>query len=749
MLWRGMYDDALKALVVAESYPAGDGERILSKTLEGVALAHLQEFSAAEQKIKQADAECSTGSHSECGGVIRAFGVLAIEQGDYNRARQRFLESLSFARLHGDPWLEATALLNLGVAALQTEHFDEAVDWSKSALGTARVLGGDDLEQTALGNLGWAYFRLGDIQQSLTLSLAARRQAQKLGNIEYEHKWLTNIGYIYMESNQIDLARKSYIEALNLARGSKSREDIQDVTTDLAQVAMRSGNPKEAKTYSDEALSLAKRSGSQPDMADALAMQMQVAALGGDVNHAKELLREVEANLQSQESMKWACELAMARLYESQGQTVAAHSEYTTALATFESARAQLKREDSQLPFLANATRIYDDYIHFLVQQGKIEEALQAADQSRARTLSQGLDVAQRSASTLSPRAVAAKEKATLLFYWLGEKQSYLWAVTSKKVNLIQLPAQSQIAPLIDRYSNALLGPEDPIAAGNADGRALFRTLVAPATPFIDARKPVMVLADGPLFKINFETLIAPATDAIHAAHYWIEDATILSAPSLAMLAVTSPAHPRQGNLLLMGNAISPDADYPALPYAPVEMQSIEKHFPKDVRAVYALADATPDRYLKSNPRQYDYIHFVSHGVASRTDPLDSAIILSKGTTTGEGFKLYARDIMQHPLDARLVTISACYGSGTRIYAGEGLVGLSWAFLYAGAHNAIGALWEASDRSTAELMGTLYQGLETGEVPAQALREAKLALLHSHSGFSRPFYWAPFQLYTR
>ena len=93
-----------------------------------------------------------------------------------------------------------------------------------------------------------------------------------------------------------------------------------------------------------------------------------------------------------------------------------------------------------------------------------------------------------------------------------------------------------------------------------------------------------------------------------------------------------------------------------------------------------------------------------------------------------ESFKLYARDIMQHPIDARLVTISACYGSGTRSYAGEGLVGLSWAFLRAGAHNVIGALWEVSDDSTPQLMDALYQGLADGQNPATALRRAKLSL---------------------
>jgi CHAT domain-containing protein len=162
-----------------------------------------------------------------------------------------------------------------------------------------------------------------------------------------------------------------------------------------------------------------------------------------------------------------------------------------------------------------------------------------------------------------------------------------------------------------------------------------------------------------------------------------------------------------------------------------------------------AGVQATPATYLASNPAQYAYIHFVSHAVANRIVPLDSAIVLSKSGADENSFKLYARDIIQHPLDAKLVTISACYGNGTRFYAGEGLVGLTWAFMHAGAHSVIGALWEVSDESTPRLMDGLYQGIEAGDSPAASLRKAKLALLHSQSRFSLPFYWATFQIYDR
>jgi CHAT domain-containing protein len=176
-------------------------------------------------------------------------------------------------------------------------------------------------------------------------------------------------------------------------------------------------------------------------------------------------------------------------------------------------------------------------------------------------------------------------------------------------------------------------------------------------------------------------------------------------------------------------------------------MQNVEKYFSASRRTVLSGPQATPSGYLDSHPEQFAYLHFVTHGTASRTRPLESAVVLSEEKDT-DLFKLYARDIVQHQLSAYLVTISACNGAGIRAYSGEGLVGLSWAFLRAGAHNVIGALWEVSDNSTPQLMNTLYSGLSNNQDPASALRAAKLALLHSDSVYRKPFYWAPFQLYA-
>jgi CHAT domain-containing protein len=763
MVRRGFGEKAL-TLLTALQPPPNNSELIVEKlTQEGAALTLQQNLSAAAQKLVEAQKLCTIATYAACGWVIRQNGILAVRRGNLTDAHNQFLECLAYARRYHDRRLEASALTNLGWASLQNERYDEAVDWFRSAYYASVELGAEDSAQIASGNLGWAYFKLGDKERALELLMDAEKRATTIGNIQAELIWQSNVGYVYQDVGDLARATKAYRQSLDRATQINSKDDIVNALEDLAHTSIDAGKLDEAGAYIDQVSPMVKAAGNHVDALDVMLAQARIAAARRQDEQAEAIFRGVEHDPDSQTSMRLGSEHELAGLFERQGNTVAAGQMYRTALTTFESARAQLKNENSKLPFLANATPIYDDYIQFLVKQGKPEEALLAADQSRARTLAQGLgqisDKGSFHSAALSPRAVAQKSGATMLFYWLGERQCYLWAVTPQRIELFPLPAKKEIGQLVQRYSETLLGPQDPLQAENEDGQALYRLLVAPALKLIPPNSRVVILSDGALTRLNFETLLAPGPSPIpnqqygteHKTdtHYWIDDVTLFSAPSIAMLSAAKPARDVANNLLLIGNPVSPNADFPSLPLFGSEMNLIEKNFAAHKPVVFAGQQASAAAYLASNPAQYSYIHFVAHAVASRTDPLDSAIILSPTTTGEESFKLYARDIIQRPLDARLVTISACYGSGTRFYAGEGLVGLSWAFLRAGAHSVIGALWEVSDDSTPRLMEALYQGIEAGQTPEAALRAAKLALLHSQGKFRAPFYWAPFQLYSR
>jgi CHAT domain-containing protein len=153
--------------------------------------------------------------------------------------------------------------------------------------------------------------------------------------------------------------------------------------------------------------------------------------------------------------------------------------------------------------------------------------------------------------------------------------------------------------------------------------------------------------------------------------------------------------------------------------------------------------DATPTAYAASHPERFHRIHFAAHGVSNQIKPLESAILLSPEGDNSN--KLYGRDIVKLKLNAELVTISSCKGGEGRIY-GEGSVGLAWAFMKAGAHQVVAALWNLDDAAAAELMKAFYDGLNSGKTPAAALRAAKLSLMKDPN-HQRPYYWATLQLY--
>jgi len=745
MLYRGMYADALA--ILNDYRPTSPPDAVRQLAIQSFALMRQHRIPDSVAALAHADQLCRSDDIAVCGDVLRTHAILAVRQGNRAQGRQILVQTLNFARAHQDQFLAASVAVNLGWQALQTGHFDEAVDWSRGAYRDAQAIGAEDLQQAASGNLGWAFYELGDGERALEQYREAERNAAKLGDTVSQLKWISTAGYVYRDSGDLARATDAYRQAYTLATRIDSREDIDNALEDLAQVSLDSANLTAADSYLAQVSRLELAATNRLSANVRLTQGMLAAAQHND-SQAQSLLLAVRDEAANPTTIRLLAGDQLGRLFERQGNRPQAEATYRDALATFEKAREQLKSEETTLPFVANATGIYDDYIHLLVTQGHPQQALQLADQSRARTLAQSLGVASTATSVLpDPRLIARKSGATLLFYWLGAQHSWLWAVTPDKISIFPLPAEAEILPRLDRYRHALIDSvQDPIRNANPDGLALYQILVAPAQPLIAPNRPVMILADGALTQLNFETLLVPGAPSTQP-HYLIQDATLLSAPSLATLARAQPARPSVGRLLLLGNPLTVTDDFPNLPLFGYEMSQIQRHFHPAAAAVFSAAAASPAHYFASNPAQFAYIHFVAHAVASSTDPLDSAIILS-GPAEG-AYKLYARDIMQRPIDAQLVTISACYGSGTRQYAGEGLVGLSWAFLHAGAHSVIGALWEVSDESTPRLMDSLYAGLEAGQPPSVALRQAKLALIRAGGQFGKPFYWAPFQLYTR
>jgi CHAT domain-containing protein len=734
------------------TYPASGDLAIKRNLLCGLAHAKLGQESLSDTELQEAR-RLSDASNSQLNGeVLRTESVVQIYRNHLPEAADLARRSLQVAQEQRDSYLEASDLLNLGLVDIQMRYYDEALTFLNAAAHLAGPIQARPVLEVASGNLGLAYFHLGDFEKALDSFQQAENEAEKIGTSSLQVDWLLDACNSYYMLGNLQESKSCFERSLKIATVLDVPAEVAAIQTGLAFLLYRQEQFDLAKMHNDEAIRAIHLAGDKSEELNTKYMGALLATHQENAGDAERLLLQASHDSTADPTLQPEIEAAVADFYAGKQQATKADLWYRKSIRSFEQQRASVEDEELRLPFFANGDALYRRYADFLIASRKPEDALQLLDIGRARTLAEGLGLDKekpnmRSEQTGDVQVVAHKLDSTILFYSLGQKNSWLWAITPHHTHLFPLPAQSAIETQVHSYQNAILKSTDPLREENQAAKNLYETLVAPAAEMIPKGSNVLIIPDGVLNGLNFETLLTPGSGR---SHYWIEDVTIRNANSIRMLSGVNPdASPNNTKkLLLIGNPIITGTGYDNLVNAFAEIRDIEKHFPPDSRTVVTQSGAIPASYLESKPEEFSYIHFVAHGTASRLDPLDSAVVLSPPPDNPDNFKLYARDIMRDPLHARLVTISSCYGSGLRAYAGEGLVGLSWAFLRAGAHNVIGALWEVNDASTPLLMDRLYAGLEAGSTPDDALRAAKLSLIHSPAVYRKPLYWGGFQLYT-
>jgi CHAT domain-containing protein len=749
LIYQGRSAEALALL--REPLPAQADIRtsVRQKIYLSIALIRQQLRDQAEQAILEAEHQCPEGSlRAEVSG---ARGIIDVSEGKRDDAARMFQMALEGARISGNRFLQTEASLNLGVVVMQDEHFEDALVLFGDASNSARSIGAHLFLEKIVGNIGNIYFKTGDFPRALDNYKEAEKQATELGVPKDQVLWLSGAGESEAHIGDIDAARVFYERALSIVQSTQNQTAILDLNVDLSFVQLALNNLAAAEAHIHEAARLAaaredKRAQLYPMLLEALLLDQR-----GDKEGATRTLLDLDKRAADSPPVQWQAEGNLARIYSEGAHRTEADHWFRRSIETFQRRRSSLTNIESALPFMANGSDLYVGYTQYLIHEKRPEEALNVIDQSRAESLADGLRLSGpeekgHSKQALNSRAIAARLQATILVYSLLPKTSYLWVITPTRQQFFPISGSETILPLIEQHTKMILASKDVLAQPNAPGRRLYDELVRPAQDLIKSGSKVFIVGDDALNSLNFETLQTPGD----ASHYWIEDVTITNAKSLQLLSVGEGKETRSAakRILLMGDPVYRKGEYADLPNASTEITKIASHFSADRRTVITGPAASPEAYRRTQAGQFSYIHFVAHATANMTNPLDSAVVLSRDQDDASVYKLYARDILKQNLHADLVTVSACYGSGLRNYSGEGLVGLAWAFLRAGSHHVIGAMWEVSDVSTPLLMDHLYDELAKGSHPDAALRSAKLSMIHSAGVFRKPLYWAPFQLYS-
>jgi tetratricopeptide (TPR) repeat protein len=265
------------------------------------------------------------------------------------------------------------------------------------------------------------------------------------------------------------------------------------------------------------------------------------------------------------------------------------------------------------------------------------------------------------------------------------------------------------------------------------EARALGALLLDRA--LVAGKTRLVIVPDGALWTLPFHALKTPAD------RYVVEDHVVSYAPSivaLQLLGDRQASAPARGGFLGIAD---PDPAHP-LPESRRQVEALVAGSARPGRAL--TGSAATEAAVRKAIESAHVIHVASHGVFEDASPLYSHIVLAPGdgTDTSDDGRLEAWELMRLPLRASLVTLAACETGRGDIRSGEGVIGLSWAALAAGAPAAVVSLWRVDERATTAWMTAFYRSWETVGA-SRAASDAARALLASDQ-YRHPFYWAPF-----
>jgi CHAT domain-containing protein len=369
-----------------------------------------------------------------------------------------------------------------------------------------------------------------------------------------------------------------------------------------------------------------------------------------------------------------------------------------------------------------------------------------------------------------------------LLSYMVSKEETFLFAVRNSaqqadaKLATFRLPiSETELRKSVQTFRSGIQHVGESRSTWIQQGRELYDLLVRPAEKWVAASRRVVISPDGPLHRLPFGALvIEQPSDATSAPRYWIEtkplhvvtSATLYAelkkerrqAP-VSLVAFGDPSYaafaanrseavqdPEVRSATRQGFALGP------LPSTRTEVQAIAELY-GDQASVFLGTEATEER-AKMIARDARYVHFATHGILDEQFPLNSALALTIPGRRVDGQDnglLQAWEIFERVrIDADLVVLSACETALGKELGGEGLLGLTRAFQYAGARSIVASLWSVADESTAELMKRFYTYLKEGRTKDEALRSAQIDLIRRSRSTSldtaHPFYWAAFEL---
>jgi len=740
---------------------------------------------------------------------LNNLGWLYSALGDFDKAIELYNKSLAIFRKQDNQFRQGATLNNIAVNYADLGDFKKALEINQEAL-KFRIAGSDiDGEAISINNIAGCYSHLGDKQKAIqyyqrAIEIHRTRTPRQLASS------LRNMGGVYRELGENQKATESLNEALEITHRIGDPSGEAETLSLLAQLERDQSKLSDAKLHLEAALaaveslrinlkdrklrtsyfaSIRKYYELYIDVLMRLHKEnptgdFEVAALKASENgRARSLL---ESLTEASGEIEQGVDPALLTRERSLRQLISDKAELQQRLLGGNHSEEQAATMSKDLDAL---TSEYDQVQTQIRQNSPRYTALtQPVSLSLHEIQSRLLD-----------------QNTLLLEYALGEDKSYVFLVSATSLQTFELPKRDEVEKAARSLYDLVTAPDRLVPNETLDQRnrrleqadidypasagALSRMLLGPLASELKGKR-LLIVSEGILQYVPFAALPEPSNQKLTVSttpQPLIATHEVINLPSASVLGVLrsetkdrarpnktiavfadpvfGAQDPRIGgitknqplsNLTLdQAGDVRRSAEesgldgFPRLRFSRQEADQIMRLVPRNNGLEAIDFAANKSAATSADLKQYRIVHFATHGLINSRHSDLSGIVLSLVDEQGKpqnGFlRLY--DIYNMNLSADLVVLSACQTALGKDIKGEGLVGLTRAFMYAGASRVVASLWRTEDRATAVLMNRFYESLLAGNgmSPAAALRKAQLSMWQDKR-WKEPRYWAAFTL---
>lgn len=764
---------------------------------------------------------------------------------DYQQAMEYHQQALTMFRSQGNIRDEAVALNNIANVWGKIGDLNRSLEYLKQALVLIRQTGDKNEEAGYLYNAGNCTLAMSDYARALDYTNQAISIFQTTKNMRGYADAMTLTCKTFRATGEYDKAMNACNIALPLHRTHKDRPSEYETLSTMSSIYEKQGDRSKALELRQEALrlnreigdpsgemstlhSLGKLAVEEGKLADAGSYFEQAIAIGESVR-LKAVSQQLRSNYLAGLQGVFESQLdLLMRLHEQKpdegfDRTALQFSERARArglLDMLAEAKAEIREgadrklldlerslleriiaKDAALRRFRNNERTKDQAealsreISDLTTELRVVEAKVRASNPRYAALTEAVPL-----STAEIQRDVIDAQTVLLEFSLGEKQSWLWALTQNSVASYRLPSRTEINAAARSFYESITArqpasglsiAEQQKRVADADARLqqdtsmLRHMLFGPIAAKFDSEwkgKRMAIVASGMLEYVPFAALVAgnevvvlPSASTLAMIRREVEGRqsspkllAVLadpvfetSDPRLAVVKRKSAGKDLAVNTRSAGSAQQSESmpgdlsrsarsfgrdGFGRLVFSSEEADSITRLAPGGSFLKAVGFEATRGLAASGELGRYRMVHFATHGLINTESPELSGLVLSLFDENGrpqDGF-LRMHEIFNLKLPADLVVLSACQTALGKQVKGEGLIGLTRGFMYAGAQRVVASLWQVDDQATAQLMRLFYQGvLKGGLAPSASLRAAQIEM-SKQKRWSSPYYWAGF-----